>query len=351
MTFGRLVSVFSRNKLSWNPKTLLRVTFLLQSSAWSSMFAMIENIRFGKRLKTAPIPENPVFIIGHWRTGTTLLFKLMSLDEQFTAPTLFQVAEPDSMLTSHAYYKPIMKALVKKTRPMDNVKIGMDEPQEDEYAIFRLTGSSPLEGLIFPKSNGYFLETWFQTPPSSADQISLKQHLTRFYTKVLYKKSGILLSKNPFHSFRIKLLLEAFPGSRFIQIHRHPFCVVPSTMNMWNILQNENALNNGGQKQTACGAAALLKNLTSQIDSDKAAMPAGCYAETKFEDLELDAVGVVKSLYSSLGIRFTSELEQKIRDYIETNRNFKKNSFSLSDEDKNFIQAELKDYMKKYSYS
>ena len=109
MTFGRLSRLLARNKISWTPATAGRLLFLLQGSFWSSIFAAAEDLRFGRRLETMHFGENPVFIIGHWRTGTTLLFKLMSLDEQFTAPTMFQAAEPDSMLTSREYYKPVMK--------------------------------------------------------------------------------------------------------------------------------------------------------------------------------------------------------------------------------------------------
>ena len=350
MTLGRLVSVILGNRLNLSVKNLSRLLFLFQSSLWSSIFAFIEDVRFSNQINIAPVPENPVFIIGHWRTGTTLLFKLMSMDEQFTAPTLFQVAEPDSMLTSYSYYKPIMKALVKKTRPMDNVKIGMDEPQEDEYAIYRLTGSSPLEELVFPCSKKYFVETWLQSGHSEKEGKLLKNQLTMFYKKVLYRKPGILLSKNPFHSFRIKLLREAFPGARFIQIHRNPCCVVPSTMNMWNILQVENSLNNMVHKHTAAEVSVLLKKLIAQIDADKAALPAGCYAEIKFEDLEKETVEVVRSLYASLGLEFTTGFEQKIRDYMESGRDFRKNSFSLPANDSVLIHDELKDHMQKYSY-
>lgn len=351
MTFGRLVSVVSGNKLNWSVRTFSRLLFLFQSSIWSSLFAAAENIRFGRRIAKAARPQDPVFIIGHWRTGTTLLFKLMSLDEQFTAPTLFQVAEPDSLLTSHGYYKPIMKALVKKTRPMDNVRIGMDEPQEDEYAIYRLTGSSPLEGLVFPSGNGYFVETWQNGLRKDGEARQLIKHLSRFYTKVLYNKPGILLSKNPFHSFRMKLLAEAFPGARFIQIHRHPFCVVPSTVNMWNILQDENSLNHRGRRYNTAEVSALLKKMIQQIDEDKVILPEGFYAETKYEYLEQDPLGTLRKLYASLGLTLTERFEQAVLEYLESNRDFRKNSFSLADDERKLISAELKDHMEKYSYS
>ncbi|MCX6281315.1 MAG: sulfotransferase [Bacteroidetes bacterium] len=351
MTFGHLSSFLSRNKISFDPKTLGRILFLLQSSAWSSLFASVENLRFSHLIKQRPCPTDPVFIIGHWRTGTTLLFKLLSLDKQFTAPTLFQVAEPDSLLTSHAYYKPIMKALVKETRPMDNVKIGMDEPQEDEYAIFRLTGSSPFEHLIFPNSGHYFVEEWAGKETSSkADEI-LKSKLKSFYSKLTYQHQGIILSKNPFHSLRISILLEAFPQARFIHMHRHPFAVVPSTVNMWEILQKENSLSGNVHKYSIEEICRVIKLMNDRIHHAADSIPSGSYTEARFEDLEKDPFGTVKKIYSDLELEFPDQQERKINEFMSVNNNFRKNCFLLPADDKMLILAELKDYMRKYSYS
>jgi len=351
MTFNRVISLLGRNKISCNPKISVRILFLLQSSVWSSIFAGVEKIRFGKRFQTMQIPEDPVFIIGHWRTGTTLLFKLMSLDKQFSAPTLFQVAEPDSILTSHAYYKPVMKALVKKTRPMDNVRIGMDEPQEDEYAIFRLTGSSPLEKLVFPCKEKYFIQEWVENMLIDQPDELLIKHLGSFYSKVHYNKPGMILSKNPFHSFRIRSLLKAFPKARFIQIHRHPFCVIPSTINMWNILQKENALNNDFHGFDITETCRIMKAVNEKISNDTASLSGRSYAEIRFEELESNPVSTVRQLYSALRLEFSGQLAERISEFIESNSNFQKNRFTLSSNDKSVIVSELNDYMARHNYS
>lgn len=350
MRFGQLRRVIDLNKLSWSTATAGRLIFLLQSSLWSSMFAAAENIRYGKKIKPLPCPANPVFIIGHWRTGTSLLFKLMSLDEQFTAPTLFQVAEPDSLLTSRIYYKPIMKAVIKGNRPMDNMKMGMDEPQEDEYAIFRLTGNSPLRRLVFPSKDSYFLQDWIDQMQALDGDEMIKSQIRAFFTKVNCHRKGIILSKNPFHSFRIRLLREIFPGARFIQIHRHPFSVVPSTINMWDILQKDNALNNEFHKHKTEEICRVIKSLNERIKSDTSALPERAYAEFRFEDMESDPVKIIRELYARLGLHFSEQFKSSITEYMERNRNYQKNSFLLSDNDKTVIRSELNEYMLTYNY-
>jgi len=351
MTFGRLIRILKRNHISWNPKPMARMAFLLQSSVWSSLFAAIEDFRYGKRLKELSFPSDPVFIIGHWRTGTTYLFKLMSLDTQFTAPTLFQVAEPDSMLVSHSYYKPIMKALVKQTRPMDNVRIGMDEPQEDEYAVYRLLTDSPLEKLVFPSPDRYFLSEWAENNLSLKDEESFREGLSAFFRKLRFSREGTILSKNPFHSLRIKILAEAFPGARFIQIHRNPLCVVPSTMNMWDILMKENALNGRLHKHEAREVCNVMNIMDEKISSAVAVLPEGRYTETRFEELEADPVGTLRQIYHAIGLKFPESLEAKVKDHIASNVNFRKNSFILTEKDRETILSCMGEYMRRHSYS
>ena len=350
MTFGRLTRLLARNKVSWDPVTVIRLLFLFQSSVWSSIFAAVEHSRYGNRFASSQTPEDPVFIIGHWRTGTTLLFQLMSLDEQFTSPTMFQAAEPDSMLTSHAYYAPVMKFLMKGTRPMDNVKIGMDEPQEDEYAFFRLTGQSPLEQLVFPDNTTYFLQKWTEGAESSESEELLKIQIKPFFAKVLFQKKGILLAKNPFHSFRIRLLLDIFPKARFIRIHRHPFSVVPSTMNLWNIMQRDNTLNRMVHKHTVGEICRGMNCMSESIAAATTGLPPGSYAQLRFEELEKDPVTSLRELYAALGLSFPEDMPVKINEFMAQNHDFKKNRFEISADDKILIKSELNDYMKKYAY-
>ena len=351
MRFGLLMKVLSRNKISWNPRTAGRILFLLQSSVWSSIFAALENFRYESKFKNLSCTPDPVFIIGHWRTGTSLLFKLMSLDDQFTAPTLFQVAEPDSLLTSHSYYKPIMKALVNGTRPMDNVIMGVDEPQEDEYAIYRLTGNSPLEQLVFPERDAYFLQRWIDNMAPTEINGTSEKKLKVFFTKIQFHKNGKILSKNPFHSFRIRQLRDQFPNARFIRIHRHPYNVVPSTINMWNILQRENTLNVNIHEHKVYEICRVMSILNERIAGDTISLSREVYTEIRFEDLEKDPLKTLKQVYSDLGLAFSEGLEAKIIEFAGLNRNFKKNCFVISEKDKVLVFSELREYMKKYSYS
>jgi hypothetical protein len=120
---------------------------------------------------------------------------------------------------------------------------------------------------------------------------------------------------------------------------------------MWNILQRENALNNDLHNHEVAEVCRVMKTLNERIIADTETLPAGVYTETRFEDLEKDPVKIIRQIYSALGLTFSDRFEVKIIEYIEFNRNFRKNIFSLSEGEKSLILSELKDYMGKHSYS
>lgn len=350
ITLGQLVRLLSRNNLSYTPKTLARLFFLFQSSVWSSLFATTEKIRFGKEIAAAIPPTNPIFIIGHWRTGSTLLHKLLSLDPSMLAPTLFQVALPDSFLVSYKYYKPIFKTLVTEHRPMDMVRIGMDEPQEDEYAIYRLACYSPLENLVFPTSSSYFLKNDLPFLPGEELLGDWSENLLRYFTKLQMGNSRTIVSKNPFNSFRIKLLIELFPDAKFIHILRHPYNVVPSTIHMWNIVQEQNALTKFRCRLQTEPVAGFLEFLLRTIENDRVLIKPGNFFEIRFEDLEQDPVSALRILYTGMGHPFPEALQHEIKCYVDSNANYKKNEFILSPADKEIISEKLSLFMDRYHY-
>lgn len=339
-----LFRLLTRNKITFSPKTLIRLFLLVQSAAWSSLFAVIEKGRFRKKIFDTELPEDPVFIIGHWRTGSTYLHQLMHLDKRFASPELIQISIPDSFLVSFKYYAPLIRSVARGTRPMDQVRIGINEPQEDEFALFRMTAFSPFERVLFPNGNGYFLEDFGSFLPSDKKDIEFWiRNLKQFYIKNYLFFGKRILSKNPFHSTRIELLDELYPNAKFIHIHRDPFEVVPSTLHLWNVAAKHNALNNRWKSPEIRDVARFYKTMLIKIEEDLSRLPESQYCDISYSNLVSDPVSTLKAAYEKIGLVFTDDLEQKILDFISENRGFRKNSYILSEEDREVIRAEMQD--------
>ena len=55
-----------------------------------STLAPLQNGRYEKRLASQPLEHDPVFILGHWRSGTTFVHNVFSCDKHFGYNTTYQ---------------------------------------------------------------------------------------------------------------------------------------------------------------------------------------------------------------------------------------------------------------------
>src|SRR4051794_28646314 len=65
-----------------------RVALLASAaSVVNSALGLAQRAALGRRIAGTPIAHPPVFILGHWRTGTTLLHELLGCDPRHAFPT------------------------------------------------------------------------------------------------------------------------------------------------------------------------------------------------------------------------------------------------------------------------
>lgn len=342
---GNFLSMIVRNG-GFSLRYILRVLFLLNAGIWSHFFARREKRFLKNKQLENKHSKPPVFVIGNWRTGTTFLHQLLSVDERFVTPSVFQVSLPDHFLVSRKYYYPVMTKAIGSKRPIDNVKIGFDEPQEDEYALLKVCKNTPLEDLLFPKSNEFFLSGYNNFIPGDID--SFKDFYTRFSNKVTFGSEKQLLFKNPFHSMRIALLKEMYPEAKFIHIYRDPFTVVPSTMRMWNIVATQNALKTGWTKPSVKAVAEVYKRILLYIRKEGALLPETQFVECKFEEFEKNPIQHIKQIYDRLGIDFTEKYEALLQQYLLGLNDYKKNSYTIEQTTKQTIEEVMKDVLPEY---
>jgi len=341
---------FLRNGISLRPLNLLFFPFLLQNSAWSSLVAFNENRRYKKKIQNTPLPTNPVFIIGHWRTGSTFLHQIFQCDPQFTTPTLMQCTYPESFISARRSITLAMNFFLTEKRPMDNVRLGIHDPQEDEYVVFRMTGISPMEKLIFPHTSQYFLLDTQQFSLSDSQRIKWENAFTCF-TKKLYMHTGKrIVFKNPFHSFRIHTLQEIFPDALFIHIYRDPRIVIPSTKHMWTIVGNHNSMRKEWKPPEFEEIITGFDTLMNRVYNDLSALPANNYIELSFEELEQEPIPAVKSLYSHFGFEYTTTFEDRLNDLLKRLSSYEKNRYDLSKAQEELICSRLVHHMKRGRY-
>jgi hypothetical protein len=124
--------------IEW-PAYWQRVAFLTLLSAFNSCLAVVEWAVHGRSISRVELNARPLFVLGHPRTGTTLLHTLLALDvETFGSCSTFCVGFPSSFLWFETF-RGLFSSMVPPTRPMDDMPLSMDTPQEDELATNVLT--------------------------------------------------------------------------------------------------------------------------------------------------------------------------------------------------------------------
>jgi omega-hydroxy-beta-dihydromenaquinone-9 sulfotransferase len=304
---------------------LPRAALMTLTSVLTSLIGAYENRKYGPKLADVEV-RPPLFVLGHWRSGTTHLHNLLAQDEQFAYPNMWQVLNPHTFLTTERY-SAIMKLAAPKTRLIDNVTFADDVPSEDEFATCG-TLCSPCVGWIFPGwADHYDRYLTFRAVPE--DEVERwKAALIILYKKLTLKFGRPLVLKSPPHTGRIALLLEMFPDARFVHIHRDPFSVFLSARRWIPVMERASRLHNARSPEDI--DARIIRRYKALYDAyfeERHLIPEGRLHELSFEELERDPVGVVRGIYEHLDILGFEEFEPSLKRYVGSISGYRKNEW------------------------
>ncbi|KAJ1627255.1 hypothetical protein T492DRAFT_842495 [Pavlovales sp. CCMP2436] len=140
-----------------------RVIVLTLSACFNSLLSLVESAVYGRQVAAQPIKDDPVMILGHPRTGTTLVFNLLGIDTaSYVFPTTYLTTFPFTALTLRPV-KGLVSSALPATRPMDNMELGLDMPQEDELGTTQ--GSSEQ----YLQQNGNSNDTYYYCNNASSN--------------------------------------------------------------------------------------------------------------------------------------------------------------------------------------
>ena len=283
MTFGTWMKFLFRHRLAVGPRGWHVVAGVTPISLGNSLAALTQRAIYGRRIAAASV-HPPIFIIGHWRTGTTLLHELLVQDERFTFPTSYECLAPKQSLVTAPFVTRYFKFLFPARRPMDNMAAGWDHPQEDEFALCNLGIGSPYERIAFPNDSlgDPFLDMeWrfaggFGPLEGRPDAISANDHRS-------HANKPIVL-KSPPHTARVGLLAEMFPGAKFVHIVRDPFTVFSSTMRLWPSLYDLQSLQRPRYDSLQEHVFRSFERMYRAFFEQKHHIPTENFCELRYED-------------------------------------------------------------------
>ncbi|NIA16213.1 MAG: hypothetical protein GWP08_19290, partial [Nitrospiraceae bacterium] len=271
-----------------DPKYYGRALFVTALSPITPLSRLIERVRHGGRVAAAELKDDPVFIIGHWRSGTTHLHNLLSRDPRFGFVTTFQTQAPKSFLSAYHTSRVIMSAMMPGTRPMDNMPLGTDLPQEEEFCLCNACMHSFYVCWYFPRigEERLFRKYVLFDGVSEAEFEEWRREYVELVKKATINMDGRqLVLKNPANTARVESILRVFPQARFIHIYRDPYVVYKSTLQLRRTLPRMFTFQNLEFDDLEERVLQEYREMMGRFFERKGRIPKGQLAEIRYEDL------------------------------------------------------------------
>ena len=343
--------IMTRGKFAFGPKQAHLGLLATALGAGHMFLRHAQNLRYGRAIRETPPAEDPVFVLGHWRCGTTLLHEYLMLDPRLSCPSTSECFSPCPTLLTDDLLKKHMGWLLPKTRLMDNMAMGWDRPQEDEFALCLLGAPSPYLRLAFP-NNAPTDEAAYDLdglPPS--EKRRWETIFKKWLATLNFRHRKRMVLKSPPHTCRIPTLLKLFPNARFVNIIRNPYTVYSSTVNLWKTLHHTQ----GCQTPTHQGIEEYVldrfMHFFDRYEATKSLIPEGQLIEVRFEKLVKEPVAQMRALYERLSLGDFEQLRPRLEEYLSANAGYVKNKWSLGEDTRKMIEKRWGRAIDQYGYS
>ncbi|MDR4308527.1 sulfotransferase [Chelatococcus sambhunathii] len=256
----------------------------------------------------------PVFVLGFWRSGTTLLHEMLAADPGFASPRLMDILFPSDAPYLLGHKRKAMGAIARlktdekgapiyPTRMVDLVEVALHRPQEEELAMCHLGAPSFFRVSFFPRQRAAHIDDALFPAPGSEAREAWRDAYRRFLKTLVAKYPGQrLLLKNPANSARLDDLREMYPEARFVRIDREREAVLRSFQRMMDMSMRQFSLQGSPKPFLREQAEDLHRRVLAKLDADWATLPAERRTEVAYADLAANPVKVVRRVYRTLGI-------------------------------------------------
>lgn len=319
-------------------------------SFFHTLLKCLQEAIYGRRIRATKITQPPIFIVGHWRTGTTLLHELLIQDPRHGYPTTYECLEPNHFLLTEKVVTKLFWFLMPSQRPMDNMKAGWDRPQEDEFALCMLGQGSPYLHIAFPNQTPKYQEYLDFAGVSPRTIKSWKRGLLRFLQAITFKTGKRLVLKSPPHTARIPVLREMFPDAVFVHIVRNPYVVFPSTVRLWKTLYEKHGLQKPNFQGVEEYVYSTFVRMYQRLEEGKKLLRPGRFYEIKYEDLVADPEGEMRKLYERLGLDGFEQCLPHLRAYLASVKGYETNRYEMSPQQQAEVTRRWGDVIRRYGY-
>lgn len=352
MRLGHWMALLARHGFRIHPSRLPWALATTCAAPFNSALHGLQELVYGRRIRQATPVAPPIFVLGHWRTGTTFLQELLSHDPRLTSPTNYQVYATNHYLLTEALVVRYLKFLLPARRPMDNVTLQWDSPQEDEWARITMGLPSPYQRVAFSADTPPYADYLDMQGLTEAERDAWKRGFHWFLNSITLKTGKRVVFKSPHHTGRLQLLHEMFPDARFIHVTRHPFTFFPSTLRMHRAFDASQSLQTTPERDGLeryvldCG-----RRMYDAYLQYRPQVPDDQIVDVRFEEMIARPVETMRELYERLGLGDIDPALGEFEKYLAPRKNYVRNRHQLPGYWEAEIRREWRQYFESFGYA
>jgi hypothetical protein len=352
MTMQAWFGLLKRNRFHVSLSRIPMVIMNSGISGFNSILALLQRLFYGRRIEQCELAEDPIFIIGHWRTGTTWLHELMVLDDRYAYPTSYDCFAPRHFLFSERLTRWWLWLFLPRRRPMDNITVGLDSPQEDEHALYAMGMHSPYLTWAFPNHPPQDQEYLDLRTLQPQQRKSWKEALHWFLRALQVKYPGKrLVLKSPTHTFRVPVLLEMFPRARFVYMVRDPLVIFPSMLKTWKRLYRYHGAQVPKYEGLEEYVFETFNRMLDVFEEDRRQIDDSRLCTVRYEDLVADPLTQLQRIYDELDLGEFEQVKPRFEERIGALADYRVNRHELPPALHDQIVERWAPYFEKYGYS
>jgi len=266
--------------------------------------------------------DQPIFIIGLPRTGTTILHELLAQDPANRVPMTWEVMHPWPPPERDSYDSdPRIAILEKHFAGVDRLipgfksmhPMGAQLPQE----CVALTAHD-FASMIFSTTH------WVPSYQAWLDRADLRWVYAAHRRQLQYLQwrcpADRWVLKSPGHLWALDALLAVYPDARIVQTHRDPLTVIASLANLIALLRSMSSDHIDraaiGAEWTARLAAGMQRAIEVRNHLPEGTAPV---FDMHFADFIRDEIGMVRRIYEHFGLVLTLDAEERMRHFLAAN--------------------------------
>ena len=351
MRFGDWFGLLIRNRFRIHPFRLPTAFAITLFTAFNSILFQVQRLIYGRRIARTEIKPAPIFILGHWRSGTTFLHELMIRDKRFSFSNSLHCFAPSHFLFTGWFFTHLGGFLLPKQRPTDNMATGWLRPQEDEFGLLAMGASSPYLRIAFPNhpAPDTCLLDMVDVPEKKLRK--WKRTLKRFMQLLTFQSARRLVLKSPPHTGRLGLLKELFPDACFIHLVRSPYEVFPSTRRLWKSLDQVQGMQVPKHRELDDYVLSSLERMYDSFEAARELVPDNQIIDIRYEELVSDPIATLRSIYDHFGIADFDSVVDQLTTYCDQQKNYQPNQYHLEQEDEEKVHLRWGKYFECYGYS